>query len=192
MWATIQIVLGLLGVLLALGGSRLSQPMATSAGITCFALASVAIGWEAILTRKIVLGSRLRGTRQTYSGAAAILQGILFNLLGLFLISLTAVIHLNNGRELLRYFARRPGLLLLLFGALCLMQAVISFAGSLEDREGPRWMVILNLLASRRLPALILGMVGVGATALGFFEIIAPDIFDQMGGGVLEMLYGRR
>lgn len=192
MWTTIQIVLGLLGLLLALGGNWLSMPMVMYAGIVCFAFAAIAIGWEAIIKRHIVIGSRYRGTSQTYTGLAAIMQGIQFNLIGFFLLGVTAAMYMNNGGEIVLYFVRRPGLALILFGALCLMQAVISISGSREYRQGPRWMVILNLLFSRLLPGLILTLIGLGAVGLGVFEFLAPAAFDKMGGEFLEMLYSIR
>ncbi|MDZ7269790.1 MAG: hypothetical protein ONB48_21230 [candidate division KSB1 bacterium] len=164
----------------------------TSIVIVSLALAAFAIGGKAILRRKIVLGSRLRGTQQTWIGPAAILQGLLFILFGIFLLGATALVHLNKGGELVRYFARRPGLLLILIGTFCLIQAAVSFLGALEDREGPRWMVLLHFQISRRLPALVLATMGMAAAALGVFELMAPDMFDQMGGRVLEMMYGIR
>jgi hypothetical protein len=50
----------------------------------------------------------------------------------------------------------------------------------------------MNLLISRLLPGGILVVLGLGALWLGVFEIIAPDTFDEMGGGFLEVLYGLR
>ena len=193
MWTTIQIILGLLGVLLALGGDRLSIPILTYAGVVCLGLAAMAIGWEAILTRRIVLGRQRHGNVETYSGLPAILQGVQFNLIGLFLIGIAFLVYLNmDGRSVVLQMARRPGLPLVVFGALCLMQAGISIPGPHEMRQGPRWIVIMNLLVSRLLPGLILLGIGSGALGLGLFEIVAPRAFDEMGGGFLEVLYGLR
>lgn len=68
MWTMLQIIFGVLGILLAFGGDRLSMPILLYAGVACFGLASIAIGWEAIITRHIQLGSRRRGTGETYTG----------------------------------------------------------------------------------------------------------------------------
>jgi uncharacterized membrane protein len=192
MWTTLQIIFGLLGILLAFGGDRLAMPLLTYAGVVCFGLASIAIGWEAILTRYIRIGSRRRGTRETYTGLAAILHGVQFNLIGLFLIGVSFVVYFNTGRGIVLQFVRRPGLPFMLFGALCLMQAVITLTGARELRQGPRWIVILNLAVSRLLPGIMLVVIGIGATGLGWFEIVAPNAFDEMGGGFLEVLYGLR
>jgi hypothetical protein len=153
----------------------------------------MAIGCEAIATRQIVLGRRRHGNRETYTGIPAIFQGVQLNLLGLFLVVLAMMMHFHtNGRALVLQMVRRPGLLLIVFGSLLLMQAVITLVGAHELREGPNWIVILNLAVSRLLPGVILVVLGVGAVGLGLFEIVAPNVFDQMGGGFLEVLYGLR
>ena len=87
---------------------------------------------------------------------------------------------------------RRPGLPLIALGMLVLMQAVIHLWGSLEQREGPRGEVIFDLFISRLLPGGILVLIGFAALGLGLFEIAAPNVFDTMGGGFLETLYGLR
>jgi len=42
------------------------------------------------------------------------------------------------------------------------------------------------------LPGIILVVIGLGMTGLGLFEILAPEAFDKMGGGFLEILYGTK
>jgi hypothetical protein len=193
MWTTIQLILGLLAILFVFGGDKLSMPILSDAGLAFFGLAAMAIGWEAIITRQIVVGRRRHGNRQTYTGISAIFQGIQFNLLGLFLVGIAIMMYFNaNGRAVFLQMVRRPGLPLIVFGALLLMQAVITLTGSHELREGPRWIVIMNLVISRLLPGIILVLLGVGAVGLGLFEAVAPTMFDEMGGGFLEVLYGLR
>lgn len=192
MWTTLQIIFGVLGILLAFGGDRLSMPILLYAGAACFGLASIAIGWEAIITRQFRWGRRRSGTRETYTGLAAVLHGVQFNLIGLFLIGVSLSTYINNGREIFLQFVRRPGAPLLLFGVLCLMQAVISLTGSHEQKQGSRWMGTMNLFAARLLSGIILIVIGAGAAWLGVFEIVAPQAFDELGGGFLEVLYGVR
>lgn len=193
MWTTLQIIFGLLGMLLILIGERLSMPILGNAGLVFLGLAALAIGWEAIITRQMKFGQRRHGNVETYTGIPAILQGVQFNLIGLFLIGITIMVYRNaDGRAVFLQIVRRPGLSLIVFGALCLMQAVITLTGSHELRQGPRWVVVLNLAVSRLLPGIILVVIGVGATGLGLFEFVAPNAFDEMGGGFLETLYGLR
>lgn len=191
MWTTIQIILGVFSLLLVFVGDRLSIPFLSYAGMACLGLTSMAIGWEAIITRHIVIGRRRHGNIQTYTDLPAILQGVQFNLLGLFLIVISIMIYKHfNGREFVLQMARHPGFPLIVFGVLCLMQSAITLIGPHELQEGQRWIVIMNLLVSRLLPGLILVVIGVGMTGAGLFEIVAPEAFDKMGGGFLEVLYG--
>ena len=191
MWTTAQIIVGLFSLLLVFIGDRFSIPFLSYFGIACLGLTSALIGWEAIFTQHMVIGRRRHGSRQTYTGLPAILQGIQFILLGLFLAAVSFMLYTKmNGRELAMQMARHPGLPLILFGMLCLMQSVITLIGFHELQSGPRWLVIMNLLVSRLLPGIILVVIGVGMTGLGLFEIAAPQAFDQMGGGLLEALYG--
>jgi len=190
MWTTIQIVLGVLSLLLVFGGDRLSIPSLSDAGIACLGLTSIVIGWEAIIRRRIVIGRRRHGIRQTYTGIAAMLQGVEFNLLGLFLIAIAIMLYGNtNARELGVQMARHPGLPLIVFGMLCLVHSVITFIGPLDSQEGSRWTLMIGWLA-RFLPGIILVVLGLGLMGLGLFEIVAPQAFDQIGGRLLESLYG--
>lgn len=193
MWRTIQIVLTVLGFLLAFGGDKLSIPFFFYAGIACFGLTAMAVGAEAIVTQHIVVGRRRHGNRQTYTGIPAVLQGIQFNLLGLFFIVVASMMYLRaDGRGFFLQMVRHPGLPLGVFGMLLLMQAVITLIGSHELREGSRFEVMMDLIISRLLPGVILVFLGAGALGLGLFEIVAPNAFDEMGGGFLETLYGVR
>jgi hypothetical protein len=193
MWRTLQIGLFVLGLLLTYSGDKLSIPFLFYSGIACLGLGSMAVGGEAIVTRYIALGIWRHGNLQTYTGIPAILQGVQFNLIGLFLIGVAIMMYLRaNGREFFLQMVRHPGLLLVVLGALLLIQAVIILIGYQEQRAGPQWNVILELAISRLLPGLILVALGVGVLGLGLFEIAAPDAFDAMGGGFLETLYGLR
>ena len=193
MWTTLQIIFSLAGMLLILIGEWLSMPILGSVGLVLLGLAGVAIGWEAIITRQMKFGQRRHGNVETYTGIPAILQGVQFNLLCICLIGITIMVSRNaDGRAVFLQKIRRPGLPLIVFGALCLMQAVITLTGSHELRQGPRWIVIMNLAVSRLLPGIILVALGVGAIGLGLFEFVAPNAFDEMGGGFLEAQYGLR
>ena len=192
-WAWIQIILTVLAILLAFLGNRFSIPILLSAGIACFGLLVVGLGWEAMLTRHIVLGRRRRTRKETYSGLAAFLKGIQFNLLGLVIILVAFMSDTNSdGRGVFLQMVRHPGLPLIFLGGLLLMQAVITLAGSNEMGQGSQGTVMMNLLVSRLMPGLILLGLGVGVMGLGAFELIAPTVFDERGGGFLETLYGVR
>lgn len=46
------------------------------------------------------------------------------------------------------------------------------------------------VLPSRLLPGVILVVIGLAATCLGVLEILQPQVFDRIGGGFLEVLFG--
>ena len=190
MWTTIQVILGVLSLLLVFVGDKLSIPFVSDSGIACLGLTSIVIGWEAIVTRRIVLGRRRHGSRETYTGIAAIFQGVEFNLFGLFLIAIAILLYTNmSTRELGVQIARHPGLPLIVFGMLCLIQSVITFIGPLGSRDGSGLVLMISWLA-RFLPGIILVVLGIAMIGLGLFEIVAPQAFDQIGGRLLETLYG--
>ena len=189
MWKTIQLIPGILGLALVFAGHQFSIPFLMNAGITCLGLTSMAIGWEAIFTQHIVIGRRRHGSRQTYTGLAAICQGIQFNVIGLFLIAAAFLLNQNmDARELGIQWARHPGLPLIAIGTICLIQSVISLIGPLDTREHSAAIELIGWI-SRLLPGVILVLLGVGMIGLGLFEIVAPQAFDQMGGAFLESLY---
>ncbi len=193
MWRTLQIGLLLLAFLLIIAGDKLAIPLLFYTGMACMGMFSLAVGWEAILTRQIVVGRRRHGNRRTYVGMPAVFQGIQFNVIGLFLIFVAVSTYMRtNVREGFLQLVRHPGLPLLVFGTLVLMQAAITVSGSLEQRDGKRSDAILILLMARMLPGLFLVIIGLGLLGLGMFEIAAPNAFDAMGGGFLESLYGLR
>lgn len=61
MFRTIQIIFGVIGLLAIFAGDRFSMPVLIYGGIVSFGFMATAIGWEAIITRHIVVGSRRRG-----------------------------------------------------------------------------------------------------------------------------------
>ena len=134
--------------------------------------------------------SRQRYYSETYLGLAAYAQGVQFNLIGIFLIGTSIAAYLDNGRDIFIHLVRRPWSVLVVFGTYCLMQAIIAIGGSVEQKEGTRWVVMLDFLVGRLLPGAILIVIGLGALGLGLFEFIAPAQFDALGGGFLEVLFG--
>lgn len=191
LWRVISLSIAGGGVLTIILGRVTSNPALDYVGIAILGLVGVVIGLEAIFKRQMILNSRYRRYRsETYVGAAGIAQGILFVFLGIFLIAGGLLAYFNSGRFVFLYFIRRPGVLLLAFGMFCYTSAVIAFSGSIEQKQGSNFVRILDLLTSRLLPSIILMIMGTGVIVLGLLEITAPQVFDQLGGGFLEVLFG--
>jgi len=187
------LVLAGLGFGLLLLGGKMGYSLLTAAGFCCLAAASVWIGVETMITRRIVATSRYdRRANETYVGIAAIAQGIQLVLLGVFLATIAILFQLDLGAPLVRHFVRRPGGLLLLFGFAALTTAIIVGVGYVEQKEAPRFAYILDLLTSRLLGGVLLTVIGLAAVGLGLLEVFAPALFDTLGGGYLEAIYGSR
>jgi len=188
-WSIIQIGLTVVAFLLSLAGDKLSIPILLYTGISVFGLAAIAVGMEAMLTRRIVL-YRQRNYSETYLGIAAYAQGVQFSFIGIFLIGTSIMAYFDNGSEVFQSLVRRPWPLLVVVGTYCLMQAVIAIGGSVEQKQGTRWIVALDFFVGRLLPGAILIIIGLAALGMGLFEFVLPAQFDALGGGYLEVLFG--
>ena len=189
-WRVVQLSTAAVGVGSIILGRVLSRPQFDYIGIAILGFAGVLIGLEGIYKQEMILTSRYsrRGT-ETFLGAPGIAQGIQFVLVGIFLVGASLSALFNSGEYVFQYLVRRPGWLLLTFGLFCLSSAVIAFSGSVEQRTGTRFERILDLLAGRLLPGFILLFLALIIFGLGFLEILAPPVFDQLGGGFLEVLF---
>lgn len=189
LWSIVQIGLAIIAVLLTLAGDKLSIPTLLYAGISVFGVTAIVVGIEAMLTRRIVL-SRHRHYSETYLGLSAYAQGVQFSLIGIFLIGSSMAAYLDNGRDIFLHLIQRPWSMLVVSGVFFLMQAVIAIGGSVEQKQGSRFDVMLDFITGRLLPGFFLIVIGLGALGLGFFEFVLPVQFDALGGGFLEVLFG--
>jgi hypothetical protein len=192
MWTILEFTFMGLGLLLLFGGDQLSMPVLIHAGIACLGLAMIAAGWQAILTRRLVLRGRGGRYPEAYTGVPAIFQGIQFNFLGLFFIGFALFTYIGDWQGVFHQMVRRPGLPLVVFGGLALLQAMIMFLGRGGTGERSRGLVVLELLVGRLFPGFIWLILGVGLMMLGLFDAVAPVKFDEIGGTFLEELYGLR
>ena len=187
-WTIAQVAVFVLGFALAFAGDKLSIPILLYGGISLFGIAAFLIGMEGAITQRFVLGRRRYN--ETYVGIAAYAQGVQFMMIGAFFIGVSFLAYFDTGRDTFLQLVRRPWPVLLVVGVYCLMQSIIAFYGYEEEKQGTRWVVILNLLTSRLLPGVILVVIGLGLTGLGLLELTLPAVFDNLGGGFLEVLYG--
>ena len=189
----IVLTLAAVGIVCLVLGERMDSSLLTTAGFCCLGAASIRIGIETIITRRIVLRSRYdRRANETYVGIAAIVQGIGLVALGVFLAGIALFVHLQLGAPFVHHLVRRPGALLIFFGLFAMTTAVTVGVGYVEQKETTRFAYFLDLLTSRVPGVLILVVIGVVAIGLGLLEVFAPGQFDALGGGYLEVLYGIR
>jgi len=178
------------GIALIVMGQIFSTSDLTLLGLFVFSISGILIGIEAIKQRIFLEQSRYnKRYTETYLGFAAVLQGVLIIFVGLFLCSVAVINYLNIGESVFLYLVRHPGIPLVLFGIYCLATAGTAIIGYVEQKQGPKWNVFLELIASRLLPGIILMVIALIAISLGVIEIAAPEYFDKMGGGFLEILF---
>ncbi len=187
-WTIAQVVFFALGMLGAYLGDKYSISILLYGGISLFGITAILIGMEAAITRRIVLGRRRYN--ETYVGFAAYAQRMQFMMVGAFFIGVSFLAYFDTGRDIFLQLIRRPWSVLIVIGFYCLMQSVIAFSGDEEAKQGERWVVMLYLLTCCILPGVILVMIGLGFMAIGLLDLTAPAVFDRLGGGFLEVLYG--
>jgi hypothetical protein len=189
-WSRVVLSIAVLGILLILYDRLFGSYLLLNLGGILFSISGIMIGIEAIVKRKIILRSPYhRRLSETYLGVTAVAQALIIIITGLFLIGLLVPNYLNSGRSLFLYFVQHPGVLFLLFSLICFLTAVIVIVGSMEDKLGYKFEIILNLLASRFLSGAILVILGIIFLCLGLLELINPEYFDSIGGGYLEILF---
>lgn len=180
----------LIGIGLIVLGEIVSNSDLTLLGLFIFSVSGILIGIEGIRRKTFIEQSRYdRQDTETYIGIAAITQGIIIIFVGIFLCSISIIDYFNLGESVSSYFIRHPGIPLLLFGIYSIATAVTAIVGYVEQKQGPKWNVFLELIASRLLPGIILIVIALIAITLGLIEIVAPEYFDKMGGGFLEILF---
>lgn len=178
------------GIAFIVIGQITSSSDLTLLGLFVFSISGILIGLEAIRRKIFLQPSRYdRRATETYVGAAAILQGVIIILVGIFLCSISVMDYFNLGKSVFSYLVRHPGIPLILLGIYCLATAGTAIIGYVEQKQGPKWNIILELITSRLLPGIILIVIALIAISLGVIEIAAPESFDKLAGGLLEMLF---
>ncbi|NWF90138.1 MAG: hypothetical protein HXY50_11850 [Ignavibacteriaceae bacterium] len=189
-WPYIIIILAAIGLSLILYSILFDSTLAMSLGVIVFSLAAIMIGFETIINKKIILRSNYdRRASNTYVGIAAAVQGLIIIVTAVFLIALVIINLLNQGEKLFHILVQRPGVLLIFLSINCFLTGIIIGAGSLEEKQGSKFNVIINLLMSRLLSSLILSIIGFAILILGMVEILNPEYFDSIGGGMLEIIF---
>ena len=193
MWKTIETLLIVAAFGFGFSWYQLSNPLFLTAAFSCVGLIALMKGVKAIFTRHVEIR---RGRRrysayvETYTGLAATLKGAQYMLLGFLLLGWPLLIGIDRHSDIFLQFVRRPGLPLIVFGMLCLLQAVIALLGTEQSKRGTDTAVLVSLVLERLYPGIPLLILGVALIGLGMFEIVAPAAFDAHGGAFFESLYG--
>ncbi len=164
-----------LGFLMIYGGSELAIPLLVHASLLPIGLAVIIWGADAIITRRssYTIGEDNQ-REETYTGFAAIADGVVLVAIGFAIISAGAVLLLGFEDVMLGYLQARPGIALMFGGGLAAVYGLTLVLGTQqENRAG------LRALASipGRIFGLILLVAGIGAALIGIAEMLAPDIY---------------
>ncbi len=186
----IQIGTIVLGILLIVGGDRLVVPAFLYAGLALIGLGFVVAGGEAMVTRRYVL-QRRGSSDATHDGLGAVFYGIILVWIGVWVISVAAVLFLDVGQDVFRSVVRRPGFVMINVAFVLFASSAVILSQTVERQPGSDagWLVRLISVAFNSIPAIILLLLGLALLSLGALEIVAPVTFDQMGGGFLELLF---
>lgn len=161
------LVVGILGLSSILIGQIFSISILNLIGIILLSDSGILIGVEAI--RKQIYLERSHYDRRAIeanTGLAAIIQGITIILLGLLLSTIAVLVYFDVGQSIFFYFVRRPGILLVIIGLYFFLTALSVIIGYVEQKQGPKWNMSLELIASRLLPGIILIVIALNRRRL--------------------------
>jgi len=122
------------------------------------------------------------GGPSTFRGKAAILKGTVFILLGIGGLAAVPIWALGMERAVLDDLARRPGLALVVAGALLAAWGSARIFGAVEWRasSGDFFRTL-----PERYSGLLMVLLGLGTAGIGLWEILDPAAFDRLIAGIL-------
>ncbi len=118
-------------------------------------------------------------THRTYSGLAAVMNGIGVVVIGLVMISLALILLAGYGEFALKYLKEHPGVALLSGGIFLFSWSVSGIIGPEEEKlKRSFWLFITSI--PKRILSIILVLVGLILIAGGIIEITSPALFDSI------------
>jgi hypothetical protein len=170
-------ITGVGGLLLLIAAQRLGRPALIGPGLLLFAVGVFAAGADAILRRHSIDRSRSTTARQTFTGPAAMLDGLALVVFAFGLAVVGLSFSLAAQARLSALVLERPGLVLVPLGA---MISALSTARVIGAREwgGSPWRVLAAL--PERFAAVILLLLGLVLIGTGVFELTSPAAFDDL------------
>jgi hypothetical protein len=114
---------------------------------------------------------------ETYVGAAAVLRGVAFMVLGAVMALFCLAAAFGQGDSLVSLVRARPGVLLAGAGLGLLAQGTSSVLGCIEQNR-PSFEMFLSIFS--RLGGLLLVVLGLGLVGVGVYEVLFPEHFDAL------------
>lgn len=179
-----------LGLLLIFLGSRYESNFGMAAGIFLVGGYFCIQGIDTIIHRRIDINQQDKGFAPArYLEWSDVARGTLFVGLGVLIFGIAVSGYLGVAQVIFRYFVRRPGAVFFVLSLVFMLYAVIRFIGDSNQPikpQGGDWVV---LSINQFLPAGFLTLIAAVFLVLGLLEFFAPALFDQLGGGYLEILF---
>jgi hypothetical protein len=155
-------------------GVENQQPLLTGTGFICAGIGLCLNGIGDIIRREVTEFKDDYGSSITYSGGSAILLGFFWCIGGVAAISSGIAALLNMQTELLDWVKTRPGALMIPAGLAAASLGGHFLLGAREERSG--FLPILGSLP-KRIFGLVLLLGGLGLSAAGILEMIAPAVY---------------
>ena len=177
-WVSLLLFLG--GTGLSYLGWKLSYSWLLYLGLLPVGAAVVFWGLQAIWTRRSSYdSSEGRDATRTYTGCAAMLDGLSLVLIGAGIAFVGLAGTVGLGDALWEHVRSRPGLAMIFIGCLIAVYSSTTILGAREENRGS-----LNLLVSLpgRLFAIACLLAALALVLLGGLEIVFPERFDQWFG----------
>jgi len=183
-----------LGILFFYLGSRYSSGSLVFLGVALFGVYFSTDGINTVINRRIILDPNNEGTLKVKSllppswfSWADVARGALSISLGVFLEGIAIAGYFGMAKPIFNYFIRHPGLVLLTLSAVCFLYSLITIARTGQPIPASPWGKWFRFITSQMFPAIILIALGLFFAGLGLLELFAPEVFDQLGGGFLEI-----
>ncbi len=175
----LEILLVVAGFLLVYAAERYSLTFLVTPGIFLVGVGILVGGAEVLLRREVAfrVGEEQGSPGETFRGAAAVLWGVFFLVLGVGVLVFAAARPLGLEAAVGDFLKERPGAAILVgsLGSLGLGSALSL--GSAEERSS-LWAVVGSL--PRRLFGIVLILLALVGVAVGLLEIVAPATFDRL------------
>lgn len=176
-WSKLEIYLLIGGFVIAIAGNQLAVPILTSVGLGIVALAIVLVGLQAVITRKMEWAIKWY-SHETYQGFAAIALGLIVVIFGIGVGAMVAAQALHREESFFALIFSRPGIVLLLIGAILFLRGLAGVIGAAEWNKTATSRLLNGVI--ERLVMLVSLLFGALLLILGAVEILAPSVFDWL------------
>ena len=175
-WLVVLALIGIAGLLLLIAAERFGRHELIGPGLLLFAVGALAAGVNAIVSRYTYERSDATHRSQTFEGPAAVLIGLVLVILGTALAAAGVSFVLGAEAGLYAFLLERPGFALVPLGLMFAAGGGARVIGARNWRGSAK-----RFLASipERIGGSMLLLIGLALLAIGAFEIVMPDGFDD-------------